>query len=46
MFSVLIVLNLLIAPTLPAGLATVTLLACAAAVMASPVADLIEAVIS
>jgi len=45
MFSVLIVLNLLIAPTLPAGLATVTLLACGVAAMVCPVADLIEAVI-
>lgn len=46
MLNVLIVANLLMLPVLPAGLATVTLLACAAAVMACPVADLIEAVIS
>lgn len=45
MLNVLIVLNLLIAPTLPAGLATVTLLTCAAALMVWPMADWIEAVI-
>lgn len=46
MFNLLIVANLLMLPVLPAGLATVTLLACGVAAMACPVADLIEAVIS